>query len=71
MLSFRYYVTYFAWYLLIIKFKEVCSYIKYDSIYMYENIGNKRVKQCENLKKKLQGVNICCFSTIFVIICVK
>ena len=38
---------------------------------MYENIGNKRVKQRENLKKKLQGVNICCFSTIFVTIFVK
>ena len=56
---------------MIIKLKEVCNYIKYDSIYMYENIGNKRVKQRENLKKKLQGVNICCFSTIFVTIFVK
>ena len=35
MLTFRYYVTCFACYLLIIKFKEVCSYIKYDSTYMY------------------------------------
>ena len=25
-----------------------------------KNIGN-RVKQCENLKKKLKGVNVSCF----------
>ena len=35
MLRFRYYVIRFGQYLLIIRFKEVCSYIKYDSIYMY------------------------------------
>ena len=35
-----------------------------------KNIGN-RVKQCENVKKKLKGVNICSFSTISVQICAK
>ena len=30
---------------------------------IYMNIGNS-FKQCENLKKKLKGVNTCCFSTI-------
>ena len=35
-----------------------------------ENIGN-RVKQCENLKKKLKGANICCLSKISVKICAK
>ena len=35
MFSFPYDVTYFAKYLLITKFKEVCNYIKYNSIYMY------------------------------------
>ena len=35
-----------------------------------ENIGNG-VKQCENLKKKLKGVNIFCFSTISIIIFAK
>ena len=45
MLGFPYCVTYFA-YLLIKKIKEKCT----------ENIGN-RVKQSENLKKKLKDVN--------------
>ena len=35
-----------------------------------KNIGN-RVKQFENLKKKLMGANTCCFSTILVKICAK
>ena len=35
-----------------------------------KNIGN-RVKQCENLKKKLESVNTCCFSTILAKICAK
>ena len=36
MFSSPYYVTYFASYLLITKFKEVCSYIKCNSNYMYQ-----------------------------------
>ena len=32
------------------------------------DIGN-RVKQCENLKKKLKGIHTCCFSIIPVKIC--
>ena len=35
-------------------FKQVSSYIKYDSIFMYRYYWN-RIKQCENLKKKLRG----------------
>ena len=35
-----------------------------------KNIEN-RDKQCENVKKKLKGVNICSFSTISVQICAK
>ena len=35
-----------------------------------KNIEN-RVKQCENLKKKLEDVNTCSFSTISVKICEK
>ena len=33
-------------------------------------MGN-RVKQCEKLKKKLEGLNTCCFSTIPVEIYAK
>ena len=35
-----------------------------------KNIENS-VKQCENLKKKLEDVNTCSFSTISVKICEK
>ena len=35
-----------------------------------KNIGN-RVKQCENFKKKLKGINTCCFSTISGKVCKK
>ena len=45
--------------MLVIKFKEVCT-IQFTCT---GNIGNK-LKQYENLKKKLKGLNTCCFSTI-------
>ena len=37
--------------------------INLDVLRKYWNTENM-VKQCENLKKKLKGVNTCCFSTI-------
>ena len=51
----------------ITKFKEVLNTIPFTCT---ENIEN-RVKQCENLEKKLNGVNTCCFSTISDKICEK
>ena len=43
----------------------------YSSIYMYQDIENIKNQQCENLKKKLRGVNTCCFLTIPVNIFAK
>ena len=47
--------------MLIIKFKEVYSFVITIQFTCFKNIGN-RVKQCENLRNKLKGVNVCCFS---------
>ena len=50
------------------KCQEVWRYVKYCTIQITctENIGN-RVKQCENLKKKLEGVITSCFSTFNIV----
>ena len=50
------------------KCKEVWRHVKYCTIQITctENIGN-RVKQCENLKKKLEGVITSCFSTFNIV----
>ena len=50
------------------KFKEIWNTIQLFTC--TKNIEN-RVKQCENLKKKLEDVNTCSFSTISVKICEK
>ena len=63
MFSFWYHVTYFAYYLLI-KNLQWCAVAKNTVQFTCtKNIGN-RVKQYENLKKKLKVLNKCCFLTI-------
>ena len=48
---------------MVMSLKNLRRYKIQLNLHVPRNIGN-RVKQFENLKKKLKGVNACCFSTI-------